>query len=549
MLVLELRFPTGRYHATPWDQHVNEGGVEWPPSSWRLLRALVATWHLKASAEIERAALAELIEALAQEAPRYAVPPARAAHTRHYMPIGQLKEGVERTTKVFDTFAHVGKDAVVTVAWPTVTLSAAQRGVLATLLARLGYLGRAESWAEARLLPDDVAVGEVARGVAGSSVVAPVDAATALPDDTEVFRLLCPQPSSEIAAWRSRTFEEELERSLEDKRRALVAKGKDASKAKLTKADKDKLDASLPRDLMDALEASTGDLQRQGWSAVPGSHWVDYVRPRDLLTPPPRRVTMAHRENLPTVARFAVASQVPPRLTECLSVAERVRAALMSRSDAALVFAGKDDREVPLEGNEHAYVLPEANGAHGRVTHVTLYAPMGFDDVARRAMDGLRNVWGRGGHPVQLVLIGVGQPRDFAGLDLGAGQCPLLVEGTTWTSRTPFVPTRHPKANRRGEPKLDVQGLQIGSPEHDLRRLLVAAGFPEPQSVEALDGTELGGKRVGWLDFKTVRFRGEGARAANRGFGFRVVFPEPVRGPIAVGYGAHFGLGGFVGGG
>ena len=36
-------FPGGRYHATPWGSHVNEGLVEWPPSPWRLLRPFIAT--------------------------------------------------------------------------------------------------------------------------------------------------------------------------------------------------------------------------------------------------------------------------------------------------------------------------------------------------------------------------------------------------------------------------------------------------------------------------------------------------------------------------
>ena len=44
---LAIRFPLGRYHANPWDRAVNEGATEWPPSPWRLLRALVATWHTR----------------------------------------------------------------------------------------------------------------------------------------------------------------------------------------------------------------------------------------------------------------------------------------------------------------------------------------------------------------------------------------------------------------------------------------------------------------------------------------------------------------------
>ena len=43
-VIIKLKFPAGRYHATPWGRHVNEGVPEWPPSPWRLLRALVAVW-------------------------------------------------------------------------------------------------------------------------------------------------------------------------------------------------------------------------------------------------------------------------------------------------------------------------------------------------------------------------------------------------------------------------------------------------------------------------------------------------------------------------
>ena len=63
MTVLELRFPAGRYHATPWGRHVNEGAVEWPPSPWRIVRALIATWYLKAR-EISEGTIRALADAL-----------------------------------------------------------------------------------------------------------------------------------------------------------------------------------------------------------------------------------------------------------------------------------------------------------------------------------------------------------------------------------------------------------------------------------------------------------------------------------------------------
>src|SRR5579884_263641 len=41
-LSISIRFLTGRAHLHPWQTHHSEGRVEWPPSHWRLLRALVA---------------------------------------------------------------------------------------------------------------------------------------------------------------------------------------------------------------------------------------------------------------------------------------------------------------------------------------------------------------------------------------------------------------------------------------------------------------------------------------------------------------------------
>ena len=44
-LILEQVFPLGRFHATRWNQNPFEDRHgEWPPSPWRLLRALAARW-------------------------------------------------------------------------------------------------------------------------------------------------------------------------------------------------------------------------------------------------------------------------------------------------------------------------------------------------------------------------------------------------------------------------------------------------------------------------------------------------------------------------
>lgn len=175
----------------------------------------------------------------------------------------------------------------------------------------------------------------------------------------------------------------------------------------------------------------------------------------------------------PTVARYAVAIQSPPQLTETIVLADRVHAALVSLSGGSSIFTGCDEQGRPLQGNRHAHVFCESNnalgkGTGGEITHIIIYAP--------------------------LLLLGLGLPQDIGGLDLERGQCPLLACSRTWVSCTPFVPTRHPKVMRAGVPKRDASGSQIGSPENELRRLLGLAGFPEPVAVEPVPGTTLGGR-------------------------------------------------------
>lgn len=538
-VALELRFPGCRYHATPWDAHVNEGRVEWPPSPWRLLRALVAVRFLKARDEVPEPVLRALLAALAAEPPRYALPrQVSGAHTRHYMPLY-----ADATTKVFDTFLHVPDDVPVHVVWPAVELSSDLFRALAVLASRLTYLGRAESWVEA-----------YARDAAPDILLdcRPVDAGSPADDGDEVVRVLAPVPPGNFAHWRAAVADEQLTRTLEAKRRKAAGRGKDPNGVKLTKKDRERVEAGLPEDLLAVLSADTTLLRKTGWNRPPGTRFVEYARPRAA-----RAVTAtspATAAQFPTVARLAVAGSVRPSITEAVHEADKIRTALLSWSDSSPVFSGRDPAHVRITGHRHAFVLPEANGRDGRITHVTLFAPMGFDDVARRALEGVRKVWQRRSPDLQLVLTGLGDPSTFGGLDRRTGQSPILARSRVWVSRTPFVPTRHPKRSAGGVPKLDGHGRAVGSPEHDLVRLLCELLAQPPWSqrldpsdirVEPVGHTTLGGKPVRWLAFETRRRRGGGTRGPLGVHGFRVHLPVEIQGPLALGYGAHFGLGVF----
>ena len=152
MPTLRLQFPGGRYHATPWGHHVNEGQIEWPPSPWRLLRALIACgFNTQGWSEIPPIAR-QLIEKLAATLPSYRLPGVSAAHSRHFMPLGTLDKGREKTTLVFDTWADVA-DECLEIHWGC-ELTDDETRLLGQLADCLGYLGRSESWVEAELLPE-----------------------------------------------------------------------------------------------------------------------------------------------------------------------------------------------------------------------------------------------------------------------------------------------------------------------------------------------------------------------------------------------------------
>lgn len=516
MTVLEIRFPTGRFHATPWGRHVNEGAVEWPPSPWRLLRCLVATWHLKAAQEIPENAVRDLLTNLASHWPRFVLPAASTGHTRHYMPVVEGKK--EKTTKIFDTFVQLPPQEALLVAWD-LDLPQPQKEALAILAARTGYFGRAESLAEIRLR-DDIA--EI------NANALPLPETEELADDKELVRVLTPMPTDSYQKWR----EEFLT--------------KNGAPAKATGKKKTKKSASLepPEDLFAALHADTGELQSAGWNLPPGAVYVNYTRPANAFAPN-RQAKRLAPGTLPRVARYAVASSVMPRLTRAISVADRVHVALCSDKGGQQpeIFSGMADG-FPRVGHKHPFIFCEANGERDEITHLTVWSEEGFDQEACLALRRLNRVWGHGGHDLRLVLIGLGDVTSFDG-------CQLFGTSRKWQSLTPFVSTRHAKTFRDGRPKIDPQnGWPIGSPAHDLLRLLAlnpkTANATVQQAKQITLDKEPQMRTLRCLQFQTIRYHGGGSRGDSPGAAFTLEFPEPVAGPIALGYGCHFGLGLFV---
>lgn len=130
-----------------------------------------------------------------------------------------------------------------------------------------------------------------------------------------------------------------------------------------------------------------------------------------------------------------------------------------------------------------------------------------------------------------MVLTGLG------GQDL-LSEVSIFAEARRWRSVTPFSLPRFP--NRGGGKPPRPRDL----PEGQLVRELKNRGMPEPVSIKRIEGYQFEGRPlVRWLEFHTTRYN---ETKGNGLAGFEIEFAEPVRGPIALGFACHFGLGLFL---
>ncbi len=513
-IVIKLTFPAGRYHATPWGRHVNEGVPEWPPSPWRLLRALIAVWK-RTCPGFSESQVRRILEPLTQP-PRFRLPRHSVAHTRHYMP--WEKKGPADRTLVFDTFVCVDREEPLLIGWPDADLSADDRGALAKLLDNLSSLGRAEAWVQAELAEQ---VFEWNWEPAGQ-------------DDTSPVPVLCADPTSAFDGEHYPTHDpNKLKKGLKPDERLF----------------------DCPRWHL-CLDTQT--IQGRRWPRVPGAVWVNY---HCLAETEPATKACSPRRTMPTIARYALDGPVLPPVRLTLSLAEDVRRALMSRYQkvkqiqqygrthtpnaerfTSRVFSGKDERGRPLQDEHaHAFYLPTDEDGDGRLDHVTVYAPGGLPGDEVRALDALR--WLRCGDlDLSLLLVGLGSEAEFR-------HTRILGLSTAWISVSPFLVTRHLKRRgRKRDPRefFDTPEGRMEFVKQVLREELGRRGLPGDQvEIEPLESVGAH-PALRPIEFRLQRRKpGDNGSSRPRGL-FRLRFPHAVPGPIAVGHSCHFGLGLFL---
>ena len=474
MLVVGIRLVGGKFHATPWGRFPNEGAVEWPPSPYRLFRALVSSWKTS-HPRVGEDDVSSLLKKLATNPPpSFHLPPATVGHTRHYMPPYR-----GNTNLIMDTFVLVGRTETVRIIWPDVDLGPGEYGLLRDLLGSMHYFGRSESWCEAFV--------EGAEMPKEGANCRPYDAGAGLSGgDMELVQVLVPT--------------------------ARVSIGH--------------------------LTEATSSLRSRGRLYPDGSDVCQYLR--EPLAHNSAAVDSPAPERTIQVVRYAVVDKVKPLVTESLIIADTMRRAAMGKFGNANggarspILSGKDGSGAILKGHSHASYLPTDEDGDGRIDHVTVVAEK--IDASPRDLDALccvNRLWSSSlKGDIRLAFEGHGQVGDFSGIK-------ILGASRRWRTATPLVLSRHMKLKKSAGRTMveDSAGEQIRkelSIRYGIDRVVIEYTNPREQ---------MPGSRFKPFEFK--RFR-KNDKPGGGAYGLFLEFERPVRGPLCLGYGSHFGLGLFV---
>ena len=508
-ILLKQKFTIGRFHATPWRAFpFDDPYGEWPPSPWRLLRAILAR-SFQLSRELyadeqqyltDERLREQLVHAFCSSKISWRLPACswRGPGIQQYQPSEFKKipadgkkpgEKTYNTTKVKDNFWLTPENAE-PLYWllESTDNSLWENGVLPHLdecLARMTYFGRAES------------ITCIERVEYDSTTIIPncelhtSRTATTVP-------VLCPTDEA--------TFTQ--------------------------------------------VACSTDEKSIAGSTTPPGAVWKYAERPAVAKIIRSRK---AAREFPPaSIVQFAVGGRVFPQLKSWIHITEKFRGIMLRkitqcrtgdkktrfnelpseiRAEYSLL-TGKDMNGKRLTGHRHAafFLIPDRQGKPSRLI---CYRKQPFTSEEQSAMFDASETplaWSFGRNDSLLRLVPL------------PGETPLppdinvLGKSTVWETLTLYVPPLHVLTSN-GKPK---RGAEIVT---QIAKHLEGFGLPSA-NVDILSSQN---EPVQWVKVhRPRRSRDNRTNDDKRAYRIRLTFSKSVTGPLFLGHSSHFGLGLFI---
>ena len=511
-VVLKQTFPLGRFHANPWRMFPFEDPHgEWPPSPWRLLRAILARSH---QLEREHGVRCQpwrdsLMRAFCTSTFGWRLPPFswRGPGLRQYQPatfewdppsrtkkvkgnpVNIPGEKKYRPTLVRDNFWLVdrsGTDPSSGMVWWILDgerWSDGDFNWLDASLDRMTYFGRAE------------AITEIQR-------------VEKMPKDIHVNCVLEQNPSSGSVPVLVPTVGATLEQ----------------------------------------VQAVTDDPSVKNSTVPPGARWLHAKRP---IRPQVKLRRSSPRTRKPTrLIQFAIGVRVSPPRESVVVLTQRFRGRVIreflggswSRANAeqretVRLLAGKEADGAPLRDHRHPHarfgILFDQET--GKAARLLVWRDQPFTNDEQQAVlnaaerelplsfakAGTRDPWS-----VRLVPLDSQVPPPN-GFGEQAWRC--------WRTVTPYIPPRY-AYDRKGRVRAGE------SPEEQLRLELTRQKYDTSGLTIQMDNRDVEWTRV----HRPRRHRDDPTNTERRGYQVSLTFDRSVRGPISLGYSSHFGLGLFV---
>jgi CRISPR-associated protein Csb2 len=584
-IVLRQEFPLGRFHATPWRVNpYDDPHGEWPPSPWRLVRAVTARWYQwvrEAEREPDLAQLEKLQAALCKSTYAFHLPPdaRKGSPLRQYHPtelamdppnwrdqgvfvrapkvpkkgkkgqqgekeLSEEEKKIEKQVKdlgIKKLSLTIGDDGKWTIELKTLKQAARDEESISRLEKRLGRpTGGWQRIADAGLRSY------------GTSLVQ--DNYWCVPPEVPVWWFI------EGDDWN-----QDLEALLAEclarmtyfgrtetlTRIRLVGPADEIPQPNCTLAEKRTAGAvpvlsPLKEATREDIERATDNPEAVKRAVPPGARWLYAVRPEQPAARERRRVPQ-HRPDC-HLMQFAVGWNVAPERRAVVRLTARFRAAVLREllrlktgdASANWTRASRDVREVvadmtgkdangdALKGHRHAEFLAWCED--DRPTRLLVWrGSRAFDADEQEAilLAAARDIsWAAAGPDsddwkVRLVPLDRAVPPPP-----GFGNESRKV----WESVTPYVPPRH---HLRGGKERERESIA-----EQIRREIRGRGIAHDVEVELVGTPQWVSVHVPRREAKKRAFIGD-----RRGQMVRLRFTTPVVGPIRLGHSSSFGLG------
>ena len=501
-LILRQSFPLGRFHATPWRVNpFDDRFGEWPPSPWRLVRAVVARWYQwsrETRGRTDRGQLDDLVSAMCDSRYSFYVPvqASKGMPLRQYHPVefgwdpkGNKKGKVSQyrkymTSLVQDNYWCIphGDDGAIWWFLESERWTSQLVEVLDSCLRLLTYFGRAETFTSMKHVNEP----------APEANCALLDR----PHSSASVRVLVPQRNASRA---------DIERVTDDPR---IVSSTIPPGAKAMYAD---LPHRPPRREQPIFLAQRKDCRliqiALGWNVAPEPRAV--VR----LTARYRSAVLRRLLLIKTEGRLGAWSALPRSIRENVSD-----------------MFGKDAAGQPLKRHDHTEFFVWHQG-HVPTRLLIWRSGRSFDADEQTAIlqAASRTIsWAAAGADAddwKLRLIpldeAVPPPPGFDG-----------VPAEIWESMTPYVPTRH---HLRGGKTRAAESIA-----NQVKRELALRGVRASEEVEVEEARDATWVAIHVPRHLAMRRSSIGDR---RAYWLRLRFPEPVAGPIRLGHSSSFGMG------